>query len=119
MEPQVQLFNLAHSYWSQKEKLEAALPSLPKRYPHTSLPHPPLVRPLTLNDVNTSPSRGRERSESPDVLHQHHCIDKPTRPESTDKENHPDLGNLSPSADECKTLSLREGSHSLFPETWT
>ena len=46
-------------------------------------------------------------------------MDKPTRPESADEENHPGLGNLSPSADKCKTLSLREGSHSLFPKTWT
>ena len=77
------------------------------------------MNPSFLLSRYTKPLRGRERSESPDVLHQRHRIDKPTRPESTDEENHPDLGNLSPSADKCKTLSLREGSHSLFPETWT
>jgi hypothetical protein len=123
-EPRAQLSSLIYSYQSQKEKLEAALAShkdtLTLRFPalRSSDPSHPSTSRLPPPEA-IEPSRGRERSKSPDVPCQRRHIDEPARLEPTNEEAAPSPVSLSPTAEEFRTLSLNGGTHALFPETWT
>jgi hypothetical protein len=123
-EPRAQLSSLIYSYQSQKEKLEAALASckdtLTLCFPALGSLDPSCPSTLRLPPPEAiEPSRGRERSESPNIPHQCHCIDEPAWLEPTNEGAAPSPGSLSPMTKECKMLSLKVGTHALFPKTWT